>query len=130
MLPIKAMNTQFDDHYNIHVILQRIANFCVQITFCYTEWPYQLTTGSQVPLFQLRTDAEQNLKGALIMAGRYSCEIPEVTLFFYNKLLRGCRATKINASSFNAFASPNFKPLAEIGVNIKGNLLNTACMSV
>ena len=61
------------------------------------------------------------------MAGRYSYEIPEVTLFFYNKLLRGCRAIKINASGFNAFASPNFKPLAEIGVNINGNLLNTAC---
>ncbi len=80
-----------------------------------------VSAGSQVPLFQLRTDAEQNLKGALIMAGRYCYDIPEVTLFFHNTLFRGCRAVKANASSFAAFASPNMKPLASIGVNITGN---------
>ena len=78
--------------------------------------------GSQVPLFQLRTDAEQNLKGSLIFAAK---DIPEVTLFFDNKLLRGCRAVKVNASGFDAFESPNFTPLAEIGVNVTGNLIST-----
>ena len=52
--------------------------------------------------------------------------IPEVTLFFYNKLLRGCRAVKVNASGFEAFESPNFEPLAEIGVDITGNLIMKA----
>lgn len=76
-----------------------------------------VVTGSQVPLFQLRTDAEQNLKGALIMAGQFGYEIPEVSLLFYNTLYRGCRTSKVNASGFQAFNSPNFKPLATIGVD-------------
>ena len=49
-----------------------------------------------------------------------SKKIPEVTLFFYNKLLRGCRAVKVNSSGFEAFDSPNFEPLAEVGVSITG----------
>ena len=49
--------------------------------------------------------------------------IPEVTLLFYNKLMRGCRAAKVNASAFKAFESPNFEPLAEVGVDITGNYL-------
>ena len=51
-------------------------------------------------------------------------DIPEVTLFFYNNLLRGCRAVKVNASGFEAFESPNFEPLANVGVNITGKLCN------
>ena len=77
-------------------------------------------TGSQVPLAQLRTDAIGNFIGALIMAGRYGHTITEVGLFFNNTLFRGNRTTKINASSFGAFDSPNFLPLAKIGVSIIG----------
>jgi 60kDa lysophospholipase len=40
--------------------------------------------------------------------------IPEVCLFFHHSLYRGNRATKISASSFSAFASPNCEPLATI----------------
>ena len=77
-------------------------------------------TGSQVPLFELRTDAVDNLKGSLIMSGRYAYDIPEVTLFFNNKLLRGNRSTKINADAFEAFDSPDLHPLATVGVDING----------
>ena len=64
------------------------------------------------------------------MAGRYAYDIPEVTLFFNNKLLRGCRASKLDASGFGAFESPNFKPLAEIGVNITGRYLHAVSIII
>ena len=45
-----------------------------------------------------------NLLGSLIIAGHFM--IPEVCLFFNNKLFRGNRVTKVSASDFAAFASP------------------------
>ena len=81
-----------------------------------------VVTGSQVPLAQLRTDAIENLAGSLIMAGCYATTIPEVGLFFNNTLFRGNRSTKVNASGFGAFDSPNLPSLAKIGVNIEGEV--------
>lgn len=40
--------------------------------------------------------------------------IPEVCLCFNSTLFRGNRTTKVSASAFDAFASPNFPPLAKI----------------
>jgi len=53
-------------------------------------------TGSQIPLCEVRSDAVENLVTTLLIAG--SCPLPEVCLYFGGKLLRGCRAAKINAS--------------------------------
>ncbi|KAI8902829.1 asparaginase-domain-containing protein [Globomyces pollinis-pini] len=75
-----------------------------------------IITGSQVPLSEVRTDAIDNLLGALTIAGHFT--IPEVGLFFDNKLLRGNRASKVNAIEFNAFDSPNLRPLVHVGINI------------
>ncbi|KAL9031927.1 MAG: hypothetical protein Q9196_000061 [Gyalolechia fulgens] len=69
-------------------------------------------TGSQAPIAELQNDATDNLLGALIIAGHFM--IPEVCLFFNYKLFRGNRATKVSASDFAAFASPNLQPLAVI----------------
>lgn len=80
-------------------------------------------TGSQVPMAQLRTDAIENMVGALMMAGRYSNVIPEVGLFFNNTLFRGNRTTKQNASGFDSFGSPNLPCLAKIGVNVTSEFL-------
>ena len=71
-----------------------------------------ILTGSQVSMLELQNDATDNLLGSLIIAGHFM--IPEVCLFFQYKLYRGNRATKISASEFAAFASPNFPPLATI----------------
>ena len=85
-------------------------------------------TGSQAAMAELGTDATDNLLGALIIAGTCSkitnlCvilqdlghfTIPEVTLFFNYQLYRGNRATKVSASDFAAFASPNHLPLATV----------------
>ena len=69
-------------------------------------------TGSQAPMLELQNDATDNLLGSLITAGHFM--IPEVCLFFNYKLFRGNRATKVSASDFAAFASPNLPPLATI----------------
>ncbi|GES58077.1 lysophospholipase [Aspergillus terreus] len=67
-------------------------------------------TGSQAPMLELQNDATDNLLGSLVVAGHFM--IPEVCLYFNNKLFRGNRASKVAASDFAAFDSPNCPPLA------------------
>jgi len=76
-----------------------------------------IVTGSQIPLAQLRSDGHANLLNALYLAANHP--IAEVGLFFNNTLLRGNRSVKAHADGFDAFASPNFPPLLEAGINIK-----------
>jgi L-asparaginase len=76
-----------------------------------------IITGSQLPLFETRNDARENLINALWIAGNYV--IPEVCIYFNNKLFRGNRTKKIDASSFTAFASPNFPTLGKVGTDIR-----------
>ena len=71
-----------------------------------------ILTGSQASIFALQSDAVDNLLGSLIIAGTFM--IPEVCLFFHHNLYRGNRTTKVSATSFNAFASPNCEPLAKV----------------
>ncbi|XP_068194944.1 60 kDa lysophospholipase isoform X2 [Antennarius striatus] len=78
-----------------------------------------ILTGSQVPIYEMRNDGRDNLLGALLIAGQFV--IPEVCLYFYNKLYRGNRVTKVDAGSFNAFTSPNLAPLATAEVDITIN---------
>lgn len=81
-------------------------------------------TGSQLPIGDLRTDAKENLITAIQIASLRTKDKPlisEVCLYFEYKLYRGNRTTKINAEHFNAFASPNYPPLAESGVHLKIN---------
>lgn len=84
-------------------------------------------TGSQASIFALQSDAVDNLLGSLIIAGTFM--IPEVCLFFHHTLYRGNRCTKISASSFSAFASPNCEPLATIsatGTHVNWSLIRRA----
>jgi len=74
-------------------------------------------TGSQIPLREPYNDARKNLIMAIIFAS--SDTVHEVTIFFHDRLIRGCRATKVNTSKLKAFDSPNLEPLAEIGINIE-----------
>lgn len=67
-------------------------------------------TGSQAPMLELQNDATDNLLGSLVVAGHFM--IPEVCLYFNNRLFRGNRAVKVSASDFAAFDSPNCAPLA------------------
>lgn len=76
-----------------------------------------ILTGSQLPLCEVRNDARENLITVLLIAANYA--IPEVCLYFGNKLLRGCRAVKVNAVDFEAFDSPNYPPLGTVGIHIE-----------
>lgn len=78
-----------------------------------------IVTGSQIPLSALRSDGQTNLLNALYIAANYP--IHEVGLFFNNTLFRGNRSTKADANGFNAFASPNYPPLLEAGIQISVN---------
>jgi L-asparaginase len=81
-------------------------------------------TGSQLPIGMLRTDGKENLISAIeIAAASRNGQplVPEVTIFFENRLFRGNRTTKHNAEHFNAFRSDNYPILAEAGISIKYN---------
>jgi len=81
-----------------------------------------LLTGSQIPLSETRNDALDNLLTALLLIGRFSNRLAEVCVFFDNKLYRGNRTTKIHTEGFDAFASPDFPPLGEVGIDFELNL--------
>lgn len=86
-------------------------------------------TGSQLPIGTLRTDGKENLISTIeIAADNRNGEpmVPEVCIFFQNKLFRGNRTIKYNAEYFNAFRSDNYPPLAETGINIKYNYSHIA----
>ena len=82
-------------------------------------------TGSQIPIGILRTDGRENLITAIEIAGSHTEDgaplVPEVALYFQNRLFRGNRTTKLSAEALNAFASFNYAPLADVGVNIQYN---------
>ncbi|EPE05061.1 lysophospholipase-like protein [Ophiostoma piceae UAMH 11346] len=83
-----------------------------------------ILTGSQASIFALQSDAVDNLLGSLIIAGTFL--VPEVCLFFHHTLFRGNRTTKVSASAFEAFASPNAEPLARVtslGVNVAWSIV-------
>ncbi|XP_014218440.1 L-asparaginase [Copidosoma floridanum] len=73
-------------------------------------------TGSQVPIFDTRSDGLDNFVTSLVIAANYN--IPEVCIFFGCRLMRGNRTTKSSVTAFDAFHSPNAAPLATAGVKI------------
>jgi 60kDa lysophospholipase len=76
-----------------------------------------ILTGSQIPIFETRTDGKDNFLSALILAGNYV--IPEVCVFFNARLYRGNRVIKVGSASFDAFDTPNVSPIAKIGINVE-----------
>lgn len=81
-------------------------------------------TGAQLPIGAVRTDARENLVTALeIAAARKDGRpyVPEVCVYFGNKLLRGNRSKKVESDQFGAFESRNYPALAESGIRIQFN---------
>ncbi|TKB98573.1 type I asparaginase [Pedobacter cryophilus] len=81
-------------------------------------------TGSQLPISEVRTDAKENFITALEIASAKldgKPRVPEVCIYFENKLYRGNRTFKYNSAKFEAFRSPNYPVLVEAGVHIKYN---------
>ena len=90
-----------------------------------------ILTGSQLPIDLIRTDGRENILAALELACMNENGTPlikEVCVYFENTLYRGNRTTKFSAENFDAFISPNFPSIAEVGIDIKlhkQNLLKT-----
>ena len=66
-------------------------------------------TGSQIPIGVLRTDGRENLITAIEIAGARigdRPEVPEVSLYFQNRLFRANRTTKRSAEALSAFRWP------------------------
>lgn len=90
-----------------------------------------ILTGSQLPIDLIRTDGRENILAALELAcmnENGTQLIKEVCVYFENTLYRGNRTTKFSAENFDAFISPNFPSIAEVGIDIKlhkQNLLKT-----
>lgn len=81
-----------------------------------------ILTGSQLPIGQLRTDGKENLITSIELASlkdsNGNARVPEVSVYFNGRLIRGNRSTKINADGFYAFESFNYPHLCDTGVNI------------
>lgn len=75
-----------------------------------------ILTGSQVPMSNIRSDARRNLINAFELA---TLGIHEVAICFNDHLYRGNRSTKMSIGDFDAFASPNYPALAEVGIRIE-----------
>jgi len=79
-------------------------------------------TGSQLPVGVLRSDAKENLLTAIEIAAAKDEDgnpiVPEVAIYFEDRLFRANRTTKRNAEHFSAFNSYNYPPLAKAGVHI------------
>ncbi|MDY0343583.1 MAG: asparaginase [Lentimicrobium sp.] len=81
-------------------------------------------TGSQLPMGVMRTDGRENFINAIEIASAYEDDtplVPEVSICFENRLMRGNRTNKFNAENFNAFLSGNYPLLAQVGVHIRYN---------
>lgn len=78
-------------------------------------------TGSQIPIGVLRTDGRENLITAIEIAAAKEegqAIVPEVSLYFQNRLFRANRTKKHSAEELSAFASHNYPALADVGVGI------------
>lgn len=76
-----------------------------------------VVTGSQLPLEVLRSDATENLLGALLLAA--ADDLHEVVVCFGRAVMRGNRVTKVSSTGFDAFESPNEQLIAKLGVVIE-----------
>lgn len=117
---IAKLIEQYHDQYRGFVILHGTDT----LAYTASALPFMLEnlrkpvilTGSQIPLCEIRNDAQENLVTSLMIAAHYP--IPEVCLYFGGKLMRGCRATKLDATGFQAFFSPNYPLLGDVGIDI------------
>ncbi|MBA4697437.1 MAG: asparaginase [Legionella sp.] len=75
-----------------------------------------IVTGSQIPFSEVRNDALDNIITSLWLCAHHA--LHEVCIYFNKYLFRGNRAKKMSAQQFNAFDSPNYPPLATVGISI------------
>jgi L-asparaginase len=115
----EAIEAEMDRYHGFVVIhgTDTMAYTASALSYMMTNLPKPvILTGAQRPIAAIRTDAKSNLVEALECA---TLGLAEVGLFFNHQLLRGNRAKKISIDEFDAFASPNFPPLVQVGLNLE-----------
>lgn len=78
-------------------------------------------TGSQLPISHSRTDAIGNFSNSIHIAAHAAFDlpnVPEVTICFNDRLLRGNRSSKLSTRDFEGFESPNYGHLAQLEEHI------------
>ncbi|PYI32676.1 lysophospholipase [Aspergillus indologenus CBS 114.80] len=122
---IERNYTRFDGFVVLHGT-DSLAYTCSALSFMLQNLGKPVVlTGAQAPMLELQNDATDNLLGSLVVAGHFM--IPEVCLYFNNRLFRGNRSCKVAASDFAAFNSPNCPPLAvttSMRTNVDWELVN------
>lgn len=82
-------------------------------------------TGSQLPIGMLRTDGKENLITSIEIASATDDDghptVPEVCIYFENRLYRGNCTIKYSSENFRAFKSANCPELADVGIHIRFN---------
>lgn len=76
-----------------------------------------ILTGAMQPLDVRNSDAPNHWYIALQAA---CSQLPEVAIAFDNRLMRGCRSTKLNAAEVTAFASPRYPDLGRAQTTPQG----------
>lgn len=76
-------------------------------------------TGSQIPFCKIYNDARRNLIVSIVFAA--TSEVNEVCVCFNDKITRANRTVKVNSKGLDAYESPNYPPLANIGTAIEIN---------
>ena len=78
-------------------------------------------TGSQLPISHSRTDAINNFSNSIHIAASEVFglpTVPEVSICFNDRLLRGNRSSKLSTRDFEGFESPNYGHLAQLEEHI------------
>lgn len=83
-----------------------------------------IVTGSQVPMYKVRTDAMINVMGAISACEELNGEKNSngVFLFFAGRLIEGDRAHKAHTSDWQAFSSPNCPERGVLGIDWRWRL--------
>ncbi|PRP78514.1 asparaginase [Planoprotostelium fungivorum] len=74
-------------------------------------------TGACTPIVEVVSDGRRNLIVSMLIAAY--CDVPEVCVFFNDKLMRGNRTSKVDAWGLEAFSSGYFPPLGTLGLQLK-----------
>lgn len=75
-----------------------------------------ILTGAQIPGNRLDSDARRNFSNAMRLASE---DLSGVWLAFGDRLILGCRSSKVSHSKIDAFASVNVPAYGEIGTEIR-----------
>ena len=86
--------------------------------FAHSDKPI-IVTGSQVPMYKVRSDAMINVMGAISACEASVCEkaVNGVFLFFAGRLIEGDRAHKAHTSDWQAFNSPHQPERGVLGID-------------